>query len=1076
MTYNPNFQWKRKTVSITTVTALTAGHQVKLTIPKETEMQSDFRDIRFETTGGIGLPHWLENIVSNTATVWVRLKDAVNASTSIDIYMYYGNPYVTSASNGTNTFDFFDDFEDGNANGWSLSIGSAFAIKTDIAKGTYSYGYGSASGRMTSPLPLSVPYILETDLYFSNVADSVVFTIQNDAGTYIAGIDVNSGEYKYWGSSMWTSSGGIVPTFNNWTTLRIIYKSTIFADYYEGGRLIKTNSAISGTPTKIAIGAYDANTRYDNIRVRKYVATEPATPTISSSSTTVNWNPQRKAITINTTSATPANYQVKLTIPFSQEMNLDFSGLRFVTKANPPVSLDYWIESFTPGVTADIWVRLADAINTSSSDYIYMHYGNPNLASISNITNTFIRIIGSDIDQPVKGAWTLDGNVIDTSGNNNNGTLSGGVGYTTGKFGQACIYGTNGYIDTGNDSSLAIPNTITVSAWAKGSLLVGKSAYSNTRLNYLLSSGEFWITTTSGTALETYYTFPVDTNWHYIVGVYDGTNQIVYVDGVQVSISNRGTVTLATTGGTYPNLHFGRYYYNGSWVYVANGSMIDEVRIYNRALTPTEITDLYNNYGYTTTNYPGRELIRKYVTTEPSFSIGTAESMNSFSYRKTLTINNNSGTSLTDYQIPITVAYSNHMQSNFNDIRFVDSNNNILPYWIESKTDSSTAYVWIKVNLPNYGSSPTGDNIVYMYYGNSSLISASDVNKTFIRVIGSITEQPVKGAWTFDNNATDNSGNGNNGTLVNSPTYTTGKFGNALNFIAASSQYVNFGQSTILDVAASNADFTYSAWVNVNSYAGTSSIISRGINSSNTYYPWTALFYNNGIVWLYMIGPGPNGTDHTASSTSIKDNSWHHIVGIRNGINGYVYIDGILRGTNPAVDNRTYGYATENTYIGANHFIGPGDTIQYYFNGLIDEPRIYNRALTPAEITDIYNNYGYTTTNYPGRELVRKFASPAPTYATGTEQTPTDITATLMTITPNETPCRHNICTVTVSVTWTNNGAIPESFVPNIAIDTVPIFPAPYPSEELAPSASVIKSFVISGLAVGTRNICPSPN
>ncbi len=111
----------------------------------------------------------------------------------------------------------------------------------------------------------------------------------------------------------------------------------------------------------------------------------------------------------------------------------------------------------------------------------------------------------------------------------------------------------------------------------------------------------------------------------------------------------------------------------------------------------------------------------------------------SFLKRKKLTINNNSGAALTDYQVPITVTYTAAMQTDFDDIRFVDASGNLLPYWIESKTDSSTAAVWIKCNLPNYGATPTGDNILYMYYGNADLTSASNGTNTFVQWHGAAT-------------------------------------------------------------------------------------------------------------------------------------------------------------------------------------------------------------------------------------------------------------------------------------------------------------------------------------------------
>lgn len=125
----------------------------------------------------------------------------------------------------------------------------------------------------------------------------------------------------------------------------------------------------------------------------------------------------RKKITINTTTATPALYPVKLTIAFvTGKMNADFSDLRFVTKTD--VLLDYWIESKTDSSTATVWVELADAIGASSSDYIYMHYGNPSLASLSNITNTFL--FGDDFST----AWN---NPVKWTGSTALGTVSGGI-------------------------------------------------------------------------------------------------------------------------------------------------------------------------------------------------------------------------------------------------------------------------------------------------------------------------------------------------------------------------------------------------------------------------------------------------------------------------------------------------------------------------------------------------------------------------------------------------------------------------------------------------------------------------
>ena len=102
-----------------------------------------------------------------------------------------------------------------------------------------------------------------------------------------------------------------------------------------------------------------------------------------------------------------------------------------------------------------------------------------------------------------------------------------------------------------------------------------------------------------------------------------------------------------------------------------------------------------------------------------------------FSRRKSIIIN--SGSSLSAFQIKLTISYESSMQTDFRDIRFNDASGNYCPYWIESKTDSSTATVWIKADLV------TGNNTAYIYYGNVSLTSGSDGSTTFIQYHGEAT-------------------------------------------------------------------------------------------------------------------------------------------------------------------------------------------------------------------------------------------------------------------------------------------------------------------------------------------------
>jgi len=82
---------------------------------------------------------------------------------------------------------------------------------------------------------------------------------------------------------------------------------------------------------------------------------------------------------------------------------------------------------------------------------------------------------------------------------------------------------------------------------------------------------------------------------------------------------------------------------------------------------------------------------------------------------------------LTDYQIPVTFSYQSGMNTDFSDIRFYNSAGTKLNYWIESKTDSTTASVWVKVPLISGSTTTT----IYLRYGNSGFTSESSLANTF---------------------------------------------------------------------------------------------------------------------------------------------------------------------------------------------------------------------------------------------------------------------------------------------------------------------------------------------------------
>jgi hypothetical protein len=93
-----------------------------------------------------------------------------------------------------------------------------------------------------------------------------------------------------------------------------------------------------------------------------------------------------------------------------------------------------------------------------------------------------------------------------------------------------------------------------------------------------------------------------------------------------------------------------------------------------------------------------------------------------------VTITGKSGVNLTDYQVKIPVAYNANMQTNFGDIRFVNSDNLYeIPYWMYNVTSNSAEF-WVKVpSIP-----ASGTVKIYIYYGNTSVATTSNIHNTFI--------------------------------------------------------------------------------------------------------------------------------------------------------------------------------------------------------------------------------------------------------------------------------------------------------------------------------------------------------
>jgi len=194
--------------------------------------------------------------------------------------------------------------------------------------------------------------------------------------------------------------------------------------------------------------------------------------------------------------------------------------------------------------------------------------------------------------------WSLDEGegttVTDSSGNQHTGVLKGDPTWTTGVIGGALEFDGDGdYVDLGTSPSFDITDRITVAAWikvtsfdvdwqtiiSKGDVAWRLSRSQGNNLHFACTG--LWPEWVHGTANVN------DGQWHHAAGVYDGATLRLYVDGqLDVSMATAGRINVCE----YPvtigeNLEEPQRAWNGT---------IDEVRLYNYALSEMEVRALYD--------------------------------------------------------------------------------------------------------------------------------------------------------------------------------------------------------------------------------------------------------------------------------------------------------------------------------------------------------------------------------------------------------------------------------------------------------------------------------------------------
>jgi hypothetical protein len=194
------------------------------------------------------------------------------------------------------------------------------------------------------------------------------------------------------------------------------------------------------------------------------------------------------------------------------------------------------------------------------------------------------------------------------------------------------------------------------------------------------------------------------------------------------------------------------------------------------------------------------------------------------------------------------------------------------------------------------------------------------------------------GWWRFDEGsgtvAGDNSGNGNNGAIYGA-TWVAGKYGDALSFNGINNSVI-VPQNSILSAPAR---LTVEAWFDPSTLAPS---VQQIVGKQVFYNEYRLILTGNAIVGQIYDASHEYTVSSASGGVFAQTGVWQHAALTYDGANLRLYVNGIL--VNTLAVAITINPNTSPLYIGIN------GGVNFPFSGIIDEVRIYNRALSAAEI------------------------------------------------------------------------------------------------------------------------------
>jgi trimeric autotransporter adhesin len=225
-------------------------------------------------------------------------------------------------------------------------------------------------------------------------------------------------------------------------------------------------------------------------------------------------------------------------------------------------------------------------------------------------------------------------------------------------------------------------------------------------------------------------------------------------------------------------------------------------------------------------------------------------------------------------------------------------------------------------------------------------ISAASESASSYSALSSTLENGLVALWhlneTSGTSLNDASGNGNNLTTHGNMTLGgTGKFGNSIAFDGGNGTYANAPDTTSLRASR----VTVSLWAKGLGQSTFRYLVAKEYDNQGPSYG----LYTGGASGLKFIAYD-GGTFATSpdAGTGVWDNRWHHFVGTYDGGSVRLYVDGAQVGGGTAFSS-TIAYNASDITLGSYRTTGP-----LPFTGSLDEVGVWNRALSAAEILELY--------------------------------------------------------------------------------------------------------------------------